>query len=247
MKRKGTAFDRFYTSLGKGVARKDAQQLWRWTGSRQHLLGAQQFANEMPEPETLGDQAQKSGSPGVTIRVAPWPRKKTLPRPLDVNKHPGHRSFFEMLARDGPPVVMQEILKANFGSDDWRLAVLLVTANPCNKLENAELAAWLMRAVKEHNGDELRAFAKCLDALKNGDSPTKRAKALALYFASQRQLKYGKLPTKAEVRKYLEIAGIVLPERDSAGWKKLGRDLFSGPILSALPRGRAGSPKKPRK
>lgn len=189
---------------------------------------------------TSGDPPSK-----IPVRVSPTPREK-IPRnsASDIINSPGYQSLIEQLSRDGLPPILSETLKANYGSDDWRLSVLLLANGKGGELERAELARWLMRKVTELDGDELRAFAKCMKAIKD-NATVSRAKSLALHCVFQNWRKSGRTPTKAEVKRYLVRGGLAQFARKGEGNKNESR-VFSGPILSTLPSAKAGRSKKPK-
>lgn len=197
-------------------------------------------AGEQEMEITGGDPPSK-----IPVRISPAPREK-IPRNSAseiINSH-GYQSLIEQFARDGLPPIASETLKANYGFDDWRLSVLLVANGKGGELERAELAQWLMCKVTELDGDEFRAFAKCMDAIKDNIT-VKRAKALALHCVFENRRQFGRTPTKAEVKQYLVRGGLPQFAKNREGNKNESR-VFSGPILSALPSARAGRPKKPK-
>jgi hypothetical protein len=206
----------------------------------------------MSEEERLaatGEQVMeiRDGDPPskTPVRVTPAPRQK-IPRnsASDLINSPGYQSLIEQLARDGLPQDLRETMKAAYGFDDWRLSVLLVANGKGGELERAELAQWLMSKVTELDGDELRAFAKCMDAIKD-NATVNRAKALALHFVFENRRRFGRTPTKAEVKRYLVRGGLQQFAKKGEGNKNESR-VFKGPILSLLPSAKAGRPKKPK-
>ncbi len=215
---------------------EEIERLERWAA--RYLPGG------ATEPETMEGDAPEIHANGTSY-ILPKPIKEPVPKPGSWPP-PGYLSSIEWLAHGDLPPVIEESLRAHYGFADWRLALLLVAMGKNGEIEHADLATWMMNAVTKFDGDELRVFAKCLDALKAGQT-RHRAKALALHFATQRQLKFGRLPTKAEVRDYLIQNGVSVPEKDSSGWKNLARDLFSGAVLGRLPRAKPGPIGKPKK
>lgn len=181
----------------------------------------------------------------IPVRILPAPREK-IPRnsASEIINSPADQSLIEQFARDGLPPILSEMMKAGYGFDDWRLSVLLVANGKDGELERAELAQWLMRKVSELDGDEFRALAKCMDAIKDNIT-VNRAKALALHCVFENRRQFGRTPTKAEVRRYLVSGGLAQLAKKGEGNKNDSR-VFTGPILSALPRAKAGRPKKPK-
>lgn len=224
-------FADFRAALGETFSREDAERLFRWECHRRGrtVKGAEIVPSCKPSMERPSI---------IAIRVV---SDTTEWNPLTPQAFPpSYRSIIEVFALRGLPQAMSETLKAFFGFADWRLVLLLVAQHRDEQGLRMELAAWIAKAREVGNSDELRAMARCMDAVE-GLEKMNRAKALAIYFVIQRQLKYGKLPTKSETRRYVESAGVRLGES-----KNLARDLFKGPILGTLPRGRAGRPRGSR-
>ena len=173
----------------------------------------------------------------IPVRISPTPREMVARNSAsDVINSPGYQSLIEQLARDGLPPIARETLKANYGMDDWRLSVLLVANGKGGELERAELAQWLMNKVTELDGEEFRAFAKCMDAIK-GSHKTNMARAVAVHYVRLHRKQTGRVPSEAAVVKHLLKHNQPIPEPSNRR-----RDLFSGPILGNLRRTRCGRP-----
>jgi hypothetical protein len=134
---------------------------------------------------------------------------------------------------------LRDVLNALFGkAADWRVA-LCIEAGP-NNYARGELAcdAAIEDGIRE--ADRFLAAFKMVTLIKKR-GPVKTAKAWALLFALGCRV-YGKpMPTKGEVLRFLESKGIAFVKEHAA------RDIFTGPILDALLRGRAGRPRKTRR
>ena len=151
----------------------------------------------------------------------------------------------EQLRRDGLPPLYRESLESVYGFGDWRLVVCLVIGGADGKGERAELAEWLVGAIERQDGDELRAFAKCLDALGSGKQGSRgqNARALALHFCQKHFAQTGRIPTQAWVRRYLAEHGFPeLALESSTMRKNEARDIFFGPVLGCLPKAKGGKP-----
>lgn len=197
----------------------------------------------------LGEGFSKEGA--EQLRAWVEGRQHLFERPESVplndwsGKPPHVPSAVEQLRRDGLPTWCREELEAAYGFENWRLAVCLVINHKDGKAERAELAEWLVGAVQREDGDELRAFAKCLDALRDGKqgSRAKNARALALHFCRKHFEQTGRTPSQAWVRRYLVKYGF--PElkcTDSTMRRNEARDIFFGPILGSLRKAKGGRP-----
>ena len=144
----------------------------------------------------------------------------------------------EMRHQEEQEIPYVELLAAIFGKGaDWRIATCL-EAEHDPRVRN-ELAWWLSKAAIEGDADELMRFQQAVKTIKaiEETAPAKRPKALALLFVLRRWFESQGLPTEAQVRQFLIRAGIPL---SSEGRKNEARDIFNGPILGTLPKGKPG-------
>ena len=157
----------------------------------------------------------------------------------------------EMRYQQEEEIPYLKALRATFGKGaDWRVAICL-EAKRDQQVRN-ELAWWLAKAVVEGDADELMRFQQAVKTIKQIEktAPVNRAKALAILFVLRYRMKRetwapwpALLPTEAQVRQYLIRAGSLRP---SEGRKNEARDIFNGPILGTLPKGKPGrKPKSP--
>jgi hypothetical protein len=175
-------------------------------------------------------------------------KKRTAGREPDVKSYLdgglGRNPTIEDVQRDGLPAFADEILKAVYGFSDWRLALCLAAERPESKSENAAIQQLISSAVQRRDGNELRAFAKCFDALAENDCVS-RARAMGLYFCENYFRKAGRKPDQATVRAYIAKSFPELAHTDSTMRKNEARDIFYGPVLGSLPRARGGRKKPP--
>jgi hypothetical protein len=152
---------------------------------------------------------------------------------------------------------LRDVLDALFGTDRdwcvglcskagaWRIGLCIEARR--NDYARDELARAMNSAA---NRGDTREVARFLEAFRAVDrlkerGPVKIGKALALFFVLGCRVRGEPLPTRSEV---LRIVQSRLASGDIDSLKRnASRDIFTGPILSALLRGRAGRPLKTRR
>ena len=138
---------------------------------------------------------------------------------------------------------LRDVLNALFGKAvDWRVALCI------EAWRNDYACGELTSAIAIHDGTReadhfLEAFRAIVRLKKRG--PVKTAKAWALFFVIRRRAYGAPLPTKGEVLRFVRLQMQTEDIADSLK-RNACRDIFTGPILSALMRGRAGRPRKTR-
>lgn len=134
---------------------------------------------------------------------------------------------------------LRDVVNALFGkAGDWRIALYIESRH------NDYARGLLDRAMA--GGDDTCEADRFLEAFKavarlKERGPVKIAKAWALMFVLGCRVYGDPLPTKGEVLRFLESNHISFVKEHAA------RDIFTGPILDALLRGRAGRPRKTRR
>jgi hypothetical protein len=134
---------------------------------------------------------------------------------------------------------LRDVLNALFGkAGDWRVALRIEARH------NDYVRVGLDHAVAVWDGtpeaDRFLASFRAIARLKKR-GPVKAAKAWALLFVLGRRVRGEPMPTKGEVLRFLESKHTAFLKENAA------RDIFTGPILDALLRGRAGRPRKTRR
>ena len=126
---------------------------------------------------------------------------------------------------------------------DWRIALCVEKQH--NDHARGELERTMGTAAVRSDTNEVDRFLeafRAIDRLKER-GPIKVAKAWALFFVVVHRAYGAPLPTKGEVLRFVRLK---VPTEDIADSLKRNawRDIFTGPILSALKQGRAGRPRK---
>ena len=135
---------------------------------------------------------------------------------------------------------LRDVVNALFGNaGDWRVGLCIEAR--LNGYARGEFDRAIVAQDDPRETDRFLEAFKAIALLKKR-GPVKAAKAWALVFVLGCRVCGDPLPTKGEV---LRFVGSKLP---SGIWKEnAARDIFTGPILDALLRGRAGRPRKTRR
>jgi hypothetical protein len=138
---------------------------------------------------------------------------------------------------------LRDVLNAVFGkAGDWRVALCIEARHNDHARVELSRAAAVRDDTRE--ADRFLAAFKAIDLIKKR-GPVKAAKAWALLFALGCRVRGEPMPTKGEV---LRFVNSILASGGIKSWKEnAARDIFTGPILDALLRGRAGRPRKTRR
>jgi hypothetical protein len=134
---------------------------------------------------------------------------------------------------------LRDVLNALFGkAGNWRVGLCLEAQH--NDHARGELACAVAIGDGTREADRFLAAFKVIALIKKR-GPVKTAKAWALLFALGCRVRGEKMPTKGEVLRFLESKHIPFLKENAA------RDIFTGPILDALLRRRAGRPRETRR
>jgi hypothetical protein len=135
-----------------------------------------------------------------------------------------------------------DLLDALFGkAGDWRVGLCIEARR--NDYARGELKRVMGYIGAKGDTGELGLFFeafKAVDRLKKS-GPIRLAKAWALYFVLGCRDRGESLPTRGQVLEFLKSKRIPFDKKHAS------RDIFTGPILSDLPRSRAGRPRKTRR
>jgi hypothetical protein len=137
---------------------------------------------------------------------------------------------------------LRDLFDALLGkASDWRTALCVESQR--NIDARSELGRIQGNSWAEGNTDELGRFLEALKAVKrlNERGPVRPAKAWALSFVFGCRMMGEPLPYRGEVLEFLSKKGIKVPKNNAA------RDIFTGPILSALAQRPSGAPKTKRR
>lgn len=143
----------------------------------------------------------------------------------------------------------REAMAGVFGKKaGWREAIIIEARHDerCSK----ELGQWLSRCAVSGGSEELDAFSKAVESVCRAEEvgPVNRKFVCGLMFVLRCQIETGCLPPQNKVRQFLKELGFVVEETEK--WdspeprKNEARDLFKGPIMGNLPKGKAGRPRK---
>jgi hypothetical protein len=139
----------------------------------------------------------------------------------------------------------RDLLDALLGKgSNWRSALCLEARR--NDYARSELERVMGSAAAQGDTREVERFLeafKAVDRLKTG--LVKLTKAQALFFVLGCRARGEPLPTRGEVLRFV-LPILASGDMDSRK-RNAARDIFTGPILSALLRGRAGRPRKTRR
>ena len=138
---------------------------------------------------------------------------------------------------------LRDVLNALFGkAGDWRVALCIEARR--NDYARGELACAIATGDGTREVDRFLEAFKAIALLKKR-GPVKTAKAWALLFVLGCRVHGEPMPTKGEVLRFVQSR---LASEDFNSLKEhAARDIFTGPILDALLRGRAGRPRKTRR
>lgn len=130
----------------------------------------------------------------------------------------------------------------------WREAIIVEARHDERCRE--ELGQWLSWCAVSGESAELDVFSKAVESVSRAEEvgPVNRKFVCGLMFVLRCQIETGCLPPQNKVRQFLKGLGFVVEETEK--WdsteprKNEARDLFKGPILGTLPKGKAGRPRK---
>jgi hypothetical protein len=132
--------------------------------------------------------------------------------------------------------VLTEALQLVYGKKaGWRVS--LITEKPYEADAVAEADTYLHHAIDNNDSTELEAFAQAMKIVQDGKDasrPDRLAKAKAVLFCFLSELTGKGVPTRIEVKKWMEKRKIPFPS--SKGDTKDGR-FFSGAMLKRCPTG----------
>ena len=135
----------------------------------------------------------------------------------------------------------RDLLDALLGkASDWRSALCIeAQRNDCARDELERITGSSYAKVDTGEAGRFLEALKAVDRLKKG-GPVKTAKAWALFFAIGCRGRGEAMPARGDVLDFLKSKRIPFVKGHAA------RDIFTGPILSDLPRRRSGAPRKKR-
>jgi hypothetical protein len=150
----------------------------------------------------------------------------------------------EVLRRqEGIEIPYQEMLAGVFGKKcGWREA-MIIEARHDENCRN-ELGQWLSLCAMKGESKELDAFSQAVESVSRAEEvgPVNRKFVCGLMFVLRCEHETRCRPPQNKVREFLKKNG--MPVDDSR--KNEARDLFKGPIMGTLPKGKAGRPRCPR-
>jgi len=212
------------------------------------------------------DATKKSGYPitgeSVLKKVAPFreiPSEDPPPVPPVEGEPPRYLPIRDMTpARWKVPLGLQsplfdwpfyrELIEATFKAGwydnkaGWREAMILLARQDerCSQV----LGQWLSECAVQLKREELDLFARAVERVSNAPERANQKRISALFFVLRCVEKTGFLPPQNKVRQFLKKNGFVVEETKE--WnspeprKNEARDLFKGPVLGNLPKGKPG-------
>lgn len=142
----------------------------------------------------------------------------------------------------------REAIAGVFGKKGgWREAMIIEARHDERCRE--ELGQWLSRCAMSGESEELDAFSKAVESVSRAEElgPVNRKFVCGLLFVLRCQIETGCLPPQNKVRQYLKKIGFVVEEtkewNSTEPRKNEARDLFKGPIMGNLPKGKPGRPR----
>lgn len=150
---------------------------------------------------------------------------------------------------DWPPFreLIEAIFKAGWYDNKagWREAMILLARQDerCKQV----LGQWLSECAVQLKREELDLFARAVERISNAPERANQKRVFALFFVLRYVEKIGFLPPQNKVRQFLKKNGFVVEETKE--WnspeprKNEARDLFKGPVLGNLPKGKSGRPR----
>jgi hypothetical protein len=153
---------------------------------------------------------------------------------------------------DWPPFreLIEAIFKAGWYDNKagWREAMILLARQDerCKQV----LGQWLSECAVQLKREELDLFARAVERISNAPERANQKRVYALLFVLRCVEKTGFLPPQNKVRQFLKKIGFAVDETKAGiltdPRKNEARDLFKGPVLGKLPKGKAGAPRGPR-
>lgn len=134
-------------------------------------------------------------------------------------------------------------LFGNYGKNGiWREAMIMEAKH--DKECREELGQVLSSFAVRLESNEFDAISEAVESVSRAEKkgPVNRKFVCGLMFVLRCQIETGCLPPQNKVREFLKKNG--MPVDDSR--KNEARDLFKGPIMGTLPKGKAGRPRGPR-
>jgi hypothetical protein len=150
---------------------------------------------------------------------------------------------------DWPPFreLIEAIFKAGWYDNKagWREAMIILAKQDerCRQV----LGQWLSVCAVQLKREELDLFARAVERISNAPERANQKRVYALMFVLRCAEKTGFLPTQNKVRQFLKKIGFVVDETKEGNLadprKNEARDLFKGPVLGNLPKGKPGRPR----
>jgi hypothetical protein len=144
--------------------------------------------------------------------------------------------------QEGIEIPYREALAGVFGKKGgWRESMIIQARH--DKECREELGEVLSGFAVTGQSEELDAFSKATEWVERIEEcgPINRKFVCGLMFVLRCQIETGCLPPQNKVREFLKENGMPVDDR-----KNEARDLFKGPIMGTLPKGKAGAPRGPR-
>lgn len=150
---------------------------------------------------------------------------------------------------DWPPFreLIEAIFKAGWYDNKagWREAMIILAKQDerCRQV----LGQWLSECAVQLKREELDLFARAVERVSNAPERANQKRITALFFVLRYVEKIGFLPPQNKVRQFLKKNRFVVEETKE--WnspeprKNEARDLFKGPVLGNLPKGKSGRPR----
>lgn len=150
---------------------------------------------------------------------------------------------------DWPPFreLIEAIFKAGWYDNKagWREAMIILAKQDerCRQV----LGQWLSECAVQLKREELDLFARAVERISNAPERANQKRIYALFFVLRCVEKTGFLPPQNKVRQFLKKIGFVVDETKTGNLadprKNEARDLFKGPVLGNLPKGKPGKPR----
>lgn len=147
---------------------------------------------------------------------------------------------------DWPPFreLIEAIFKAGWYDNKagWREAMIILAKQ--DERYSQVLGQWLSECAVQLKREELDLFARAVERVSNAPERANQKRISALFFVLRCVEKTGFLPPQNKVRQFLKKNGFVVEETKE--WnspeprKNEARDLFKGPVLGNLPKGKPG-------
>jgi hypothetical protein len=134
-------------------------------------------------------------------------------------------------------------LFGNYGKHGiWREAMIMQAKH--DKECREELGQVLSSFAVSGKSNELDAFSEAVESVSRAEKkgPVNRKFVCGLIFVLRCQIDTGCLPPQNKVREFLKKNGMSV----DGSRKNEARDVFRGPIMGTLPKGKAGRPRGPQ-